>query len=254
MFLLENGWSKLNGRTQHKISKLLRKFYELQMSKICIPCVLYNEQHFRSERFLPPNGETEYTSFQSFFCRELRNPLNVRQLKKIIPCDGLVCHTCIVDDKAIVNVKGERRHMSVIFGDQFNIRKRSYFTNIYLSASDYHRIHAPVSGRINKVVRIPGVLNILRPNLNIISPSLPAFTNERVNVEIEAVNGDVWFLSIVGGPGVATIKTKINVNDKVVIGEQIAFFKFGSTCCIISPYPSRYCVGEHVEVGMKYEV
>lgn len=49
--------------------------------------------------------------------------------------------------------------------------------------------------------------------------------------------GRPWYLSIVGGPGVATINISesVQIGAQVSIGSEIASFRIGSTCCIDGP-------------------
>ena len=75
-----------------------------------------------------------------------------------------------------------------------------------------------------------------------------------VNVDIETPKGDKWFLSIVGGPAVGTVvmMESLGLGSFVEIGQEIATFLLGSTCCIASPKPAKINVGEQVEVGLPY--
>lgn len=72
-------------------------------------------------------------------------------------------------------------------------------------------------------------------------PSLPAFTNERVNLEIrpkrDAGRHKSWLVSIVGCTGGSTIEIdpKVRVGPEVEVGQEIALFRLGSTCCIVAP-------------------
>ena len=127
-----------------------------------------------------------------------------------------------------------------------------YFSNVFLHNNNYHRIHSPVNGSITRVEHIPGDLVILRPWIYKNDPSLPALRNERINVDIKSEKGEHWFLSIVGGPAVGTMVMAqgITVGSAINIGQEVATFLLGSTCCIASPIPiSQASLGEQVKVG-----
>ncbi|MCB0323532.1 MAG: phosphatidylserine decarboxylase, partial [Bdellovibrionales bacterium] len=87
-------------------------------------------------------------------------------------------------------------------------------------------------------------------------PSLPAFNNERVNLAIRDRDGKDWFLSIVGGPIVGSIRMLegIVAGRTVTVGEKLATFELGSTCCMVSPVNPSAEVGHAVAVGDPLEV
>jgi phosphatidylserine decarboxylase len=96
---------------------------------------------------------------------------------------------------------------------------------------------------------------LLRPWFYKNFPSVPAFRNERVIVLIEDVEGELWALSIVGGPGVGTISltSETVVGGVVKSGDELAIFKLGSTCCLVSPYsPKKYATGQNIIVGTDF--
>ena len=105
-----------------------------------------------------------------------------------------------------------------------------------LHNNNYHRIHAPVKGKVTRMERIDGDLVLLRP-WAYKQPSTPALRNERINIDIIDEQDRKWYLSIVGGPGVGSIVVidGIEVGTEVNVGEEISLFLLGSTCCIASP-------------------
>jgi phosphatidylserine decarboxylase len=135
------------------------------------------------------------------------------------------------------------------------IDSRYYFANIFLHNRDYHRIHAPTSGKIVSVERIPGELRFLRPWAYSKYKSLPAQTNERVNVVIEDEKQQRWYLSIVGGPGVAPIELDpaVVVGSHLKVGVHLGHFKIGSTCCLAAPKISLRMPGDRVRVGSRFK-
>jgi len=92
---------------------------------------------------------------------------------------------------------------------------------------------------------------LLRPWIYPNDPSQPALRNERYNVDITDKAGKTWYMSIVGGPAVGTIMLdkKTSLNGEVKVGEEIATFLLGSTCCIASPIKIGKKVGDNVSIG-----
>ena len=249
-------WAQLPPRVQFYFSRIHSHLYELGVSKWFIrPYAFLNyiEGMEYTREFGPASGAGRYKNFQDYFTRKIAVPRDMES-DYVWPCDGFLCEAGKLSDINVINVKGERREIRAVFGDEFAIPDDGYFANIFLHNSDYHRIHAPVSGEIKKIVHIPGELRFLRPWFYK-QPSLPALTNERINIEILAKDQrgqfQSWFLSIVGGPGVSTIvmDSVVRVGQFVHVGQELSLFKLGSTCCMVSPNKIDEIVGAKVRMG-----
>ncbi len=256
-FLSVYVWGSLPGIVQRKVSAIYTTIYNKRFSKLLIkPYVRlnYNDPNYL-EKFRPASGGSYYQNFQDFFIRVFKDPLNIRS-SSIWACEGLLCEYGQVAAQPLVSVKGEKRNLKTIFGEGGStIPDDYYFSNVFLHNTNYHRIHAPVSGEITRIEHIPGDLVLLRPWIYQNDPSLPALRNERVNVDIKAPDGQTWFLSIVGGPAVGTIvmAEHAGLGSIIEIGQELATFLLGSTCCIASPKPvDQAKVGDQVEVGHPY--
>ena len=113
----------------------------------------------------------------------------------------------------------------------------------FLSARSYHRWHAPVSGKVVKIVFVPGTYYAACPGLDTPDPaatdlSQPYITQlaTRVLVFIEADNkkiGTMCFIAV-GMSEVSTCQITVQDNDHVKKGEEIGMFHFGgSTHCLV---------------------
>jgi len=250
-YLSLNVWGKLPPRLQHKISAGYASLYNRKFTRHFIK--FYTRWNYADtsylDKFVPASGSSEYQSFQDFFTRKFKNPPRV-QSSIVWPCEGLLCESESVSDTLVANVKGEKKYVREIFGRAGKTIPSNYhFANVFLHNNNYHRIHSPVSGTITSIERVPGELVLLRPWIYTNEPSLPAMINERVNLTIDDTLGKTWYLSIVGGPAVGTIRMskKITKYAQVVVGEEVGLFLLGSTCCIVSPQPIATEVGSLVE-------
>lgn len=253
-FLSLDVWGRLPSSWQRGLSKFYATLYTKKISKHFIGpyCrINYNDSTYLN-KFRPASGAKEYQNFQDFFTRVFKEPLQI-EAQAVWPCEGLLCEYGKVSETDLVNVKGHKRHLRTIFGEGGDyIPHDYYFSNIFLHNNNYHRIHSPIEGQIKRIEHIPGDLVILRPWIYRNDPSLPALRNERINVDIQAEDGKNWFLSIVGGPAVGTIVMAqgLQLGSAVSIGQEIATFLLGSTCCIAAPIPvSSAAIGESVAVG-----
>lgn len=253
-FLSIKVWGLLPAPLQRGLSRSFTHIYEKRWSRHLIRpyCKMAYRDPNYLEKFVPPEGKTEYSSFQDFFVRTLRHPLKVKS-ERSWPCEGLICEYGRVRERPKVRVKGQDQELHTIFGkSRGQIPDAHYFVNVFLHNNNYHRVHAPVSGEVTKIERIKGELVLLRPWVYPKKPSLPAMRNERVNIDIRDGDDKKWFLSIVGGPAVGSIVLANGVGEgkNVGIGDEIGTFLLGSTCCMAIPYPlANEKTGDEVRVG-----
>lgn len=254
-------WNTLPGALQIIISHIYAQLYKTRFSRLFI--APFCKMHSLSESYLlqfisPTTDSRNYIHFQDFFTRKLVNPPKPKS-KFIWPCEGYICQQGYISELPVVRVKGESRTVDTVFTREPGVLPGDYFyTNVFLHNQNYHRIHSPVSGIIRRIEKVPGDLSILRPWFYKKDEiSKPALRNERVNVDIVDELGRLWFLSIVGGMAVGTIELleKIKLNQFVQVGEELALFYLGSTCCLASPieltsqpYLQKVCVGEDLPV------
>lgn len=253
-FLSLKVWGALPGVAQRGVSKVYAGVYNRKWSRHIIKpyCKAHYSDPNYLEQFKPASGKADYQSFQDFFTRVYKSPPKI-ETEHAWSCEGLLCDYGQVKDLSLVKVKGEKRHLRAVFGEAGpEIPEDYYYSNIFLHNNNYHRIHAPVSGIVRRIERIGGELILLRPWAYPTEPSLPALRNERVNVDIVDAQGRTWYLSIVGGPGVGTIVMSkfAGLNAHLEIGQEIATFLLGSTCCMAAPEPcSSSKVGDQVFMG-----
>ena len=256
-FLSVHVWGNLPSRLQRELSAIYATLYEQSFSRHIIrPYISF---HYKNkdylERFMPPAGKTRYESFQDFFIRRFAE-LPSNDSPFVWPCEGLLCDSDKVEDLEAVQVKCDKRNIAAIFGLNKDVIPGNYhFTNVFLHNKNYHRIHAPVSGKIVRIQHLPGDLVVLRPWIYRQDPSLPAFRNERYNIDIEDNQKRIWHMSIIGGPAVGTIKLPENIvpGGKIMKLEELALFYLGSTCCMAAPEgPKLHKKNNFVEVGHTY--
>jgi phosphatidylserine decarboxylase len=101
-----------------------------------------------------------WASFDEFFTRELREgarPLPDDQRVIISPADGRVDSIGPVDGRAFL-VKGRPYRVDELLGSDEEARRYEGGQGcvVYLSPRDYHRVHAPIAGKISVIRSMPG--------------------------------------------------------------------------------------------------
>ncbi|SDD95941.1 phosphatidylserine decarboxylase [Cupriavidus sp. YR651] len=197
-----------------------------------------------------------YDCFNDFFTRELKSgarrfddtPGGVQS-----PVDGTISCLGEIADGCIIQAKGHNYGLLELLGGDAE-RASPYvggqFATIYLSPSDYHRVHMPVSGRLREIIHIPGRLFSVNPLTARHVPRLFA-RNERVVCTFETEHGPLALI-LVGAMIVASIETiwtgPVTPSDSVWSsswletsahptfirqGQEMGLFKLGSTVIML---------------------
>ncbi len=152
-----------------------------------------------------------FPSFNAFFTRELRSgvrPLAEGNTVMTSPVDGAISQIGDINNNQIVQAKGREYSVLELLGGDENLAKQfeqGQFATIYLSPRDYHRIHMPLTGKLQKMTYIPGKLFSVNPRTARAVPKLFA-RNERVVTVFETQQGPIVMV-LVGAIFVGSMET-----------------------------------------------
>jgi phosphatidylserine decarboxylase len=154
-----------------------------------------------------------YKNLQEMFTRRLRpgaRPLADRDL--ICPVDGKLSQLGDLDQGLLIQAKGKDYTAAALFGDA--AWAASYtggaWATVYLAPFNYHRIHAPVAGRVTRVVHVPGQLWPVN-QWSVQNVDQLFCVNERISVEIETESGARVTVVMVGATNVGSIRLAFSV-------------------------------------------
>ena len=256
-FCCKHIWRPIPPAVQKIPFKAFTSLLNLRMSK----CILKPYQHFHYKgdlsylnQFCSSREDGQYRSFQDFFTRRYKTHPRV-VADNVWHCEGVLYESKTVREVPQVKVKGQLRNIRTIFGKfGSELKEEDHYTNVFLHNKDYHRIHSPTKMRVLGYERIRGKICYLRPWIYKDFPSYPALFNERVNLKLEDRSGRPWYMSIVGGPGVATIEmgNDFEIGAEYNAGDEIALFLAGSTCCMVSPVKPTVHEKQRVSVALPY--
>ncbi|MCI0570733.1 MAG: phosphatidylserine decarboxylase, partial [Myxococcaceae bacterium] len=107
------------------------------------------------------HGFAGYRTFGEFFARGHKpgaRPIAPGERVVISPVDGAVSQRGDSEGGLLVQAKGITYTVAQLLGDAAAAApfEGGAWTTLYLSPRDYHRIHAPLSGRITGYAYIPG--------------------------------------------------------------------------------------------------
>ncbi len=150
-----------------------------------------------------------YASFNEFFTRPLR--VGARPIAKadfVCPVDGAISQFGAIERDQIFQAKGHQYSTHALVGGDEKLAAQfqdGAFATLYLSPKDYHRIHMPCTGRLTRMIYVPGALFSVNPTTARGVPGLFA-RNERVVCVFDTKRGP-FVLVLVGATIVGSMAT-----------------------------------------------
>lgn len=195
-----------------------------------------------------------YESFNAFFTRALKPDLRpLAEAGFVCPVDGAISQLGAIDDHHIVQAKGHRFITCDLLGGDAELAglfRHGAFANLYLSPRDYHRLHMPCDGVLQRMIYVPGALFSVNPTTARGVANLFA-RNERVVCIFTSPDHGTFALVLVGATIVGSIATtwhgvvngkrggriaEWNYEDRPITlhkGEEMGRFLLGSTIVML---------------------
>jgi phosphatidylserine decarboxylase len=175
-----------------------------------------------------------FKTFNEFFYRELKpgaRPIAVGEDVVTLPADGR--HLAIPDLATVERIyaKGQSFDLTAFLGraDLANRFADGSMVISRLCPVDYHRFHAPVSGKVASIEAIQGPLYSVSP-IALRNRLSFLWNNKRVLTLIETESlGTVAFVAI-GATCVGRIHMSISENEDLSKGDELGYFAFGGSC------------------------
>ncbi len=199
------------------------------------------------------DDSTRYASFNDFFTRKLKPEarlIDPNDNSIISPADGKITQAGLITEGKLIQAKGKYFSLKALTADT---AKENYtdFSVIYLSPSDYHRVHMPIDGKLTRMTYVPGKLfsvnELTAENIDGLFAK-----NERLICYFDTAIGEiaVIFVGAMLVAGIETVWHKLvapNYYSKVTHfdysdqnlhfnkGDEIGLFNFGSTIITLFP-------------------
>lgn len=230
-----------NTRVKNFFIRQFVNFYKVDIEEVLLPV---------------PDG---FVTFNDFFIRELEH--DARSIDSnsdviVSPVDGTVSAAGVLDKDSIIQAKGLRYSMTDLLATDTQ-EAQSYingaFATIYLAPYNYHRVHAPLAGKLVAARYVPGDLFSVNEATVAHLPGL-FVRNERLICHLLTDTGPM-VLIFVGAMNVGSISTiwtgdikprtygvaeQINLADvdgelSFSKGDNIGWFNMGSTVILLMP-------------------
>lgn len=195
-----------------------------------------------------------YKSLNDLFTRELAIPRVINEDEKtfISPTDSLITQCGTLEKDLLLQIKGMEYSVEEMLtyhcANNFERVNNGSFMNFYLSPKDYHRYHAPIDFKVERLIHVPGKLYPV--NIKYLNKQVDLFIeNERVIIECSH-NEKLFYMVFVGalnvGQMVFTFEPKVETNTEVreiqiyeyedlnvKKGDCLGYFKMGSTVVMV---------------------
>jgi phosphatidylserine decarboxylase len=222
---------------------------------------------FFSDLDLREAKNTQFRSMHDCFTRELKagaRPIDADPALLVSPCDAIVGACGAIAGTELLQIKGFPYTLQDLIGDPelVNAHRNGCYVTLRLTASMYHRFHAPHDCRVEKVTYISGdTWNVNPIALKRIEKLF--CKNERAVLRTQLVaTGHIVTLVPVAAVLVASIRlhfldtllhrqhgepSVIACNAQFRKGEEMGWFQHGSTIILFAPAGLALC--DHVQEG-----
>lgn len=210
------------------------------------------DYHIDIQEAAEPSLEA-YATFNDFFIRQLKptlRPITSDTNSIASPADGTVAQIGLIRDKQLIQAKNMYFTLNSLLGNDqeaANIFINGNYSTIYLAPHNYHRVHMPLAGKLEKTIYIPGRLFSVNLMTSSLIPKLYA-RNERL-ISIFSTEAGPMAIILVGAMIVGSIKTvwmdaPVRENSLVTRsftssnihlekGAELGYFNLGSTVIVL---------------------
>lgn len=177
-----------------------------------------------------------YHTLRQLFTRELPKgvfPVNSRQGTLVSPSEGKLTAAGKIQDQTDFFVKGSKQTIEdlLVFPDVYQTYKQGSFAVIYLAPKDYHRVHAPLSGRLHRRYALGEKSDPVNA-LGFRFGNAPLMRNYRVISEYETAYGKTAVIKV-GALNVNSVEISAH-SFNLEKGEEMARFSLGSTVIVLN--------------------
>lgn len=246
---------------KHLLSRLLGKLASARAGSLTTTLIKTFIRKYQVDMSEALHPEPEhYLTFNDFFTRELKPEARtiIEDPNTLaLPVDGTVSQLGAITHGRIFQAKGHdfsARELLGGYDQDAALFDEGDFATIYLAPKDYHRIHMPMAGKLEKMLFVPGDLFSVNPLTAENVPNLFA-RNERVVAIFSSEHGP-FAMVLVGATIVASIETvwagtiapatsgnkkEVQVWDyseqdiQLEKGQEMGRFKLGSTIVALFP-------------------
>ena len=243
---------------KHLVTLLAGKLADAKMGKFTTFLITHFIKKFNIDMDEAKHSDPAYfDTFNNFFTRELKEelrPLVEGDDNLATPVDGCISQQGDIKQGRLFQAKGHDFSLRELLGGRDDVATPfddGIFSTVYLSPKDYHRIHMPITGKLEKMIFIPGDLFSVNPLTAENVPNLFARNERAVAIFSTAIGPMAMVLvgaTIVGSietVWAGTLRAQKNkevqywdyLDQEIILekGAEMGRFKLGSTIVALFP-------------------
>ncbi|WP_313891774.1 phosphatidylserine decarboxylase [Psychrobacillus sp.] len=214
-------------------STAIKGFAQSKVSKKIIPRYI---KYFNITTEDIPKEVEDFSTLHEFFVRHVNEhtrPVDCAEKGIISPVDATVETFGQITDDGVFFVKGKPYTLQNMLGSDQLAKQyvNGNYIILYLSPAEYHRIHAPVDGKVVKQYAL-GKKSYPVNKLGLQYGKNTISGNYRLLTELQMPNGKNCFHVKVGAMFVNSIELT-NTSTDWKKGEEVGYFSFGSTVVML---------------------
>lgn len=214
------------------MSKLLVKISRSRWSKVLNPLFI---RAYRIDTDEMEHPVSSYKSIHHLFTRKLKTDarlVNTGEDVIISPVDGTINSFGRIEGNSTFEVKNSELDLIEMLGTEEEAKKfiNGHYIIFYLSPRNYHRIHSPVEGEMEKNWTLGGKSYPVN-RLGLKYGKRPLSSNYRIISALSSQNGKIAVVKV-GALNVNSIHM-INDSSSLKPGDDLAYFSFGSTVILL---------------------
>lgn len=215
-----------------RISRVLWKFANSNLSR---PLIRPYARIYKINQEEMLDDLQSYRNLHSFFTRKIKEelrPIDSSASTVICPVDGVLEDYGEIALDSEITVKNKTYSIEEMLGNSGRAEKYSggTFMILYLSPSHYHRIHAPINGKIIRTYAL-GQKSYPVNKYGLKYGDATLAKNFRIVTELE--NDSVTIAMVKVGATFINSVEIVNRNKEWKKGEEVAYFSFGSTVVLL---------------------
>ncbi|MEF2243435.1 MULTISPECIES: archaetidylserine decarboxylase [unclassified Paenibacillus] len=215
------------------ISKLTGAFSKSAASRLFIArfAKMYNIKIEEAEKPID-----QYRTLNAFFSRRLKpgaRSIDPAPDSCVSPVDALITGIGSIEDGLMLSVKGQNYSVSELLNSSEDARlyHNGFYFVLYLSPTDYHRIHSPVDGLIERRKHLAGKVYPVN-DFGLTHMKRVLSRNERLITYMKHDTGEIAVVKV-GAMNVSSIQYALPLSDQAQKGSELAYFEFGSTVVLL---------------------
>lgn len=200
----------------------------------------------------------EYRTIGELFTRRLKpglRPVDRRPGVAVSPADGRISNAGRIESGRLIQAKGRSYSVADLLRDRHDGERfaNGSWVTVYLSPTDYHRVHHPVEGRITGARYVPG--HLWPVNAAAVSRVDDLFcVNERVITYVDSPIGEVASVMVgatsvgymtmaydnelVANRGLPAVDKRYAEGLPIARGDELGMFRLGSTVVVLFADPA----------------